>query len=74
MNMTEKRRITISVDEAVRRLREAGMRIAPKRLIAEIEAGGIWPFGRIVSTGPNGRRTVEILRRQFEDWLREMEN
>ena len=72
--MENVKRITISATEAASRLREAGMHISETRLVDEIEQGGIWPFGRIVRVGPNGRRTVEIMRRQFEDWLRQMEN
>lgn len=61
------KRLTISATEATRVLREMGMHISEKRLVDEIARGDVWPFGRVVNTGKSGRRTVVIMRREFED-------
>lgn len=61
------KRLTISATEATRVLREMGMHISEKRLVDEIAQGGIWPFGRVANVGRTGRRTVVIMRREFED-------
>lgn len=63
--------ITVTATEAAARLRQAGMRISVKRLVDGIYSGD-YPFGRIVSTGPSGRRTVEIYRRDLEIWIGRM--
>lgn len=63
--------ITVTATEAAARLRQAGMRISVKRLVDDIEKGR-FPFGHVVSTGPSGRRTVEIYRRDLETWIGRM--
>ena len=60
--------ITVTATEATAMLRKAGMRISTKRLIDEIEKGR-YTFGRVISTGPNGRRTVEIYRKLLLGWI-----
>lgn len=61
----------ISATEAVKILREHGIRMSVSRLIHGIEAG-YYSFGRVVSTGTTGRRTVEIYKRKFEEWMEDV--
>lgn len=61
----------ISATEAVRLLRERGVRMSVPRLIHGIEAG-YYSFGRVTGYGATGRRTVEIYRKDFEKWMEEV--
>jgi len=61
-------KITVTATEAAKMLRKAGMRISTKRLVDGIEKGE-YPFGKVISTGPNGRRTVEIYQVQLIAWI-----
>ena len=58
----------ISATEAVRLLRERGIRMSVQRLIHGIEAG-YYSFGEVVNVGESGRRTVEIYKPAFEEWM-----
>ena len=58
----------ISATEAVRLLRERGIRMSVQRLIHGIEAG-YYSFGEVVNVGESGRRTVEIYKPEFEKWM-----
>ena len=60
--------ITMTVREVYYAMREAGIRCNPTMISAGI-ASGAYPFGRVVNTGETGRRTLEIYRVDFEDWL-----
>lgn len=50
-------------------MQKAGMRTSPMAVANGI-ATGAYPFGRIVSTGPNGRRSFEIFKVDFYAWLK----
>ena len=58
----------ISATEAVKLLREHGIRMSVQRLIHGIEAG-YYSFGKVIGKGASGRRTVEIYRHEFEKWM-----
>ena len=61
----------ISATEAVRLLRERGIRMSVQRLIHGIEAG-YYPFGEVVNVGESGRRTVEIYETKFRNWMEDI--
>lgn len=61
----------ISASEAVRLLRERGVKMTVPRLINGIESG-YYGFGKVISVGATGRRTVEIYRKQFIKWMEEI--
>lgn len=60
--------ITMTVREVYYAMRAAGIKCNTKMISAGI-ACGAYPFGRVVSTGETGRRTLEIFRVDFEAWL-----
>ena len=60
--------LTMTATECVEVLRRYGVNSSIKTLIDGIESG-VYPFGRIVSTGETGRRYVEIFRVDFCQWL-----
>lgn len=62
---------TISATEAVKLLRERGVRITVARLISGIQQG-YYPWGRVVGYGETGRRTVEIFTKEFAAWMEEV--
>ena len=61
-------KITMTITEVYYAMREAGIRCSPKMISAGI-ASGAYPFGRIIGTGPTGRKQTEIFRVDFEAWL-----
>ena len=61
-------KLTMTVMEVYYAMREAGIRSSPERISAGI-ASGAYPFGRVVSVGETGRRTLEIFRVDFLNWL-----
>lgn len=62
------RSITMTLKDVYEEMRSAGIRCSMK-VISDGIATGAYPFGRVVSTGETGRRTVEIFRVDFEAWL-----
>ena len=62
--------MTVTATEAAAVLRSKGMKITVKRLVDGIQEG-VYPFGRIVSTGDTGRRSVEIFRGDLERFIKE---
>ena len=60
----------VTATEAASIMRSAGIRTSATRIVDGIESGA-YPFGRIVSVGPNGRRVTEIFRKDFYEFLRE---
>ena len=63
-----KQKLTMTIMDVYRAMREAGISSSPTRISAGI-ASGAYPFGKVVATGETGRRTVEIYRVDFEAWL-----
>lgn len=63
--------ITMTLAEVTQILGQHGMAISPTRLADGIEDGH-YPFGRLVTKGPAGRRKFEIFRVHFYAWLRTM--
>ena len=61
-------KLTMTVTEVYHEMRNAGIRSSPTRISAGI-ASGAYPFGRVVSIGETGRKTIEIWRVDFEAWL-----
>ena len=61
-------KLTMTIEEVYHAMREAGIRSSPVRISAGI-ANGSYPFGRVLNVGASGRKTVEIYRVDFEDWL-----
>ena len=62
-------KLTMTVTEVYYAMREAGIRSSPKTISAGI-ASGAYPFGRVVSQGETGRRTLEIFKVDFDAWLK----
>lgn len=63
-----KQKITMTLREVYYAMREAGIPCNTKMISAGI-ASGAYPFGRVVSEGETGRRTLEIFRVDFTAWL-----
>ena len=61
-------KLTMTINDVYLAMRSAGISTNPRRISAGI-ASGAYPFGRVVGTGPTGRRTVEIFRVDFYAWL-----
>lgn len=61
--------LTMTIQDVAKLFREFGIPIELRRLSDDI-ASGIYPFGRVVKTSPNGRRTFEIWRVDVEAFLR----
>ena len=61
-------KLTMSLLNVYHAMREAGIPCSPKKISAGIQSGA-YPFGRVVSVGETGRRTIEIYRVDFEAWL-----
>ena len=60
--------LTMTLMDVYHAMREAGIPCSPKRISDGI-ACGAYPFGRVVVTGETGRRTLEIFRVDFNNWL-----
>lgn len=60
----------ITMMEIMADMRSCGYSISQKRL-SDGMAAGVFPFGTLVSTGETGRRTFQILRRDYESWKNE---
>lgn len=69
--MATPRKPVMSATEAVAAMRRVGYPMSTARLIDGI-ISGLFKFGYVVSTGgdgPHPRRTVRIIRKDFESWL-----
>lgn len=62
-------RLTMTLHEVYCAMRNAGIPCSPKSISAGI-ACGAYSFGRVVSEGETGRRTLEIFRVDFDAWLK----
>ena len=60
--------LTMTIQDVAKLFREYGIPIELRRLSDDI-ASGAYPFGRVVKTSPNGRRTFEIWRVDVEAFL-----
>ena len=61
-------KLTMTVREVVKEMREAGIHCSD-RIVSDGIALGIYPFGTVVNTGETGRRTLNIFRVDFDAWL-----
>lgn len=61
-------KLTMTLTEVYYEMRAAGIHCSPTSISAGI-ACGAYPFGRVVSTGETGRRTLEIFRVDFLAWI-----
>lgn len=62
---------TMTMREVVNAMREVGFRTSEETVADGIESGR-YPFGTLISSGKTGRRHFEILRVDFEKWLKEV--
>lgn len=60
----------MSLLDVCKDLRSRGMG-ATQRTVADGIVQGVFPFGRVLSVSPNGRRTFLILGREYERWAEE---
>lgn len=65
----EKIKLKLTLEETCQMLRQygIGMRLD---ILADQIASGAYPFGRVIRTSPNGRRTFEIWRCDVEKFLK----
>lgn len=61
-------RLTMTLQDVCLAMKDAGIPTSPMRISAGIECGA-YPFGRVVSVGATGRKTLEIFRVDFDAWL-----
>lgn len=66
---TKRSNMTMTIQDVAHLFREYGIPIELRRLADGI-ASGVYPFGRVVRTSANGRRTFEIWRVDVEAFLR----
>lgn len=57
----------MTINEVMNDMRRRGMGMTQRTIGDNIEAG-VFPFGRVLTTGETGRRTFLILRRDYEAW------
>ena len=62
---------TMSAVEAAKELRRNGFPITLDRFCDDLDAGE-YPFARLISKGPTGRRLFRIYRVDFDAWLEKM--
>lgn len=63
-------KISISMTDTVRRLREVGFSVSNANFPALVDAG-VLPFVRVIKVSPRtGRRTYCVLRKDMEDWIK----
>ncbi len=62
---------TMSATDAARELRRNGFPITLEQFCDDLEAGE-YPFARLISKGPTGRRLFRIYRVDFDAWLEKM--
>ena len=67
--MRSENKLTMTVMEVYIEMREAGIPNSPKKISAGI-ASGAYPFGRVVAVGETGRKTIEVFRVDFQNWLK----
>lgn len=60
---------TMTLAECAAAMREHGIHCSASGIADGIESGA-YPFGRIKSTGPTGRRTAEIFTDKFYSWIK----
>lgn len=60
----------MTINDVCRDMRSRGMGLTHKTVTDGI-ASGLFPFGRLLTTNPSGRRTFLILRKDYEAWADE---
>ncbi len=60
----------MTLEEVAQAMRNVGISISKISLADGIQ-NGLYPFGRVRRCGPTGRRTFEIPRLKFKQWLEE---
>ena len=60
----------MTLDDVLSDMRAHGMPME-KRALAECLRNGIFPFASIIGTGPTGRTTFLIMRKDYERWAAE---
>lgn len=65
-----RRKLTLSINETLAIMREAGVPASGASLADGIESGA-YPFGRLVRKSESGRRTFEIFVVDLRRWLEE---
>ncbi len=63
-----KPKLTMTLSDVADLFRSYGIPISLGRLADDI-ASGVYPFGRVVCTSPDGRRTFEIWRTDVDAFL-----
>ena len=61
----------MTVADVAGEMRAAGFHVSNKAIVDRI-ASGLYPFGRIIGVGRSGRRTVHVLRVDFQRWLEDV--
>lgn len=61
---------TMNLEDVARDMRSRGMKIR-KSTISDCIASGVFPFGKVLSTGATGRRHILIFRSDYEAWASE---
>ena len=66
--MPKKPRMTL--DDVLADMRAHGMSM-DKGILSQCLKEGVFPFAHIIGTGPTGKATFLIMRRDYEAWARE---
>lgn len=65
-----KRKPRMTLDDVLVDMRANGMPMQ-KQVLSECLKQGIFPFARVIGTGPTGRAIFLIMRRDYENWAKE---
>lgn len=60
----------MTINEVLSEMRDSGFKISQKTFYEGVD-NGIFPFVHILSVGEAGRRSVLILRKEYESWANE---
>ena len=63
----------MTLDDVLEDMRAHGMPME-KRSLSQCLKDGIFPFGTVIKTGPTGRTTFLIMRRDYDKWAKEYLN
>lgn len=61
-------KLKCTLKEAAQILRQHGFPCSESALGKEI-AQGLYPWAKVIRTGPSGRNTLQIYRRDLMDWI-----
>lgn len=62
-------KLTMTVNEVLGDMRQNGIRMSPKKFNFMTDEGML-PFVKVIRVSEGGRRTLVIMRREYQTWLK----